>query len=175
MACGKMAMVALMALVAFQLSSSEDVHELHSLDLEMIEEGVGMQTQSLIKQGTSAKQSTWTKEDLKARNMVMLGDVATDRAKVDVAHRAIKHVLHHIGRKHPEYLLETQGMQDFVDNDLLGESNDDKKLEGGFNKLKKILQKIDDLELELQKELDDEEAKRKKNREDCATQISQLA
>merc|ERR1719160_2181558 len=159
-----------MALVAVQLSYTEDVQELHSLDLEMIETGVGARTESLIKQGTTGKQAAMSKEELKARNMVMLGDVATDRAKVEAAQKAIKGVLHHIARKHPEYLIETQGMEDFVDNDLLGESNDDAKLEGGFKKLKKI----DDLELELQKELDDEEAKRKKNREDCAKEISDL-
>lgn len=37
----------------------------------------------------------------------------------------------------------------------------------GFVKLKAILDKIDSLEVELTKELEDEEAKRKKNREDC--------
>jgi len=165
---------ALMALVAVQLSYTEDVQELHSLDLEMIETGVGARTESLIKQGTTGKQAAMSKEELKARNMVMLGDVATDRAKVEAAQKAIKGVLHHIARKHPEYLIETQGMEDFVDNDLLGESNDDAKLEGGFKKLKKILEKIDDLELELTKELNDEEAKRKKNREDCTRDINQL-
>jgi hypothetical protein len=169
---GQWCVYALLALVALQVSTTEDVHELNSLDLELIETGVGMRAESLIKQGTTGKQAAMSKEELKARNLVMLGDVATDRAKVEVAQRAIKHVLHHIGRKHPEYLMQTQGMEDFVDNDLLGES--DEKLDGGFNKLKKILLKIDDLELELQKELDDEEAKRKKNREDCATEISNM-
>jgi predicted nucleic acid-binding Zn-ribbon protein len=133
-----------------------------------------MHTQSLIKQGLNAKQTAKTNAELKARNMVMLGDVATDRAKVQVAQAALKQVLHKISKKHPEYMMEAQGIQDFVSNDLLGESNTDAKIDGGFKKLQKILKKIDDLEMELQKELDDEEAKRKKNREDCQKEITDL-
>jgi len=166
----KLIWLALATLVAFQYASSEEVSslDLESLDLELVQEGVG----SLIK--NAGKAQTMSAADLKARNMVMLGDVATNRAKVEMAQRQLKHVLEHIGRKHPEYIVQTEAMEDFVSNDLLGESNSNKKLEGGFAKLKKILLKIDDLEHELTKELDDEEAKRKKNREECQRTISQL-
>jgi hypothetical protein len=166
----KLIWLALATLVAFQYASSEEVSslDLESLDLELVQEGVG----SLIK--NAGKAQTMSAADLKARNMVMLGDVATNRAKVEMAQRQLKHVLEHIGKKHPEYIVQTEAMEDFVSNDLLGESNSNKKLEGGFAKLKKILLKIDDLEHELTKELDDEEAKRKKNREECQRTISQL-
>merc|ERR1711865_872167 len=166
----KLIWLALATLVAFQYASSEEVSslDLESLDLELVQEGVG----SLIK--NAGKAQTMSAADLKARNMVMLGDVTTNRAKVEMAQRQLKHVLEHIGRKHPEYIVQTEAMEDFVSNDLLGESNSNKKLEGGFAKLKKILLKIDDLEHELTKELDDEEAKRKKNREECQRTISQL-
>eukprot|EP00658_Telonema_sp_P-2_P006192 TRINITY_DN1235_c0_g1_i4.p1 TRINITY_DN1235_c0_g1~~TRINITY_DN1235_c0_g1_i4.p1 ORF type:complete len:1007 (-),score=213.79 TRINITY_DN1235_c0_g1_i4:333-3353(-) len=158
-----------LAMLAVALVSSASV-ETESLDIEMIQEGTAMG--SLIKH--QAKHAIMSKQELDERNLVMLGDVATDRAKVAVAQQQLKKVLGHIGQRHPEYLLETQEMQDFVSNDLLGESNSGKKLEGGYTKLKKILFKIDDLELELDKELREEEEKRQNNRDQCTHDIDQL-
>ena len=37
----------------------------------------------------------------------MLGDVATDRAKVQMAQLQLKEVLRKIGKRHPEYMMET--------------------------------------------------------------------
>merc|ERR1740117_722462 len=141
----KLIWLALATLVAFQYASSEEVSslDLESLDLELVQEGVG----SLIK--NAGKAQTMSAADLKARNMVMLGDVATNRAKVEMAQRQLKHVLEHIGRKHPEYIVQTEAMEDFVSNDLLGESNSNKKLE----ECQRTISQLEDDIAEKQQEL----------------------
>merc|ERR1719253_649211 len=151
----KQVMVALCALYAIQLAVTE--HTAHEIGIEMLQEA------DLAKEAVTAK--TGTAADLKARNMVMLGEKEVSKERVHDAQKQLGEVLSHVAKKHPRYIQTTQDVDDFVSGDLLGESNKDGKVT--MTKLTKILDKIDTLDKELNLELSTNERKVRELRRDC--------
>jgi hypothetical protein len=122
------------------------------------------------------------KMQLKARATMMIGVHEVDAAKVEMAKRKLRKYVHKLGRKHPQFIGEAAGVVSLVE-ELNTKVNPDcvnnkhKKsgkscLKHGFTKLKKVLDKVDTLEMELKDEKEAAQDGRKKKEKECQTAIT---
>merc|ERR1712178_225414 len=177
---GKMKTFAVIALVAVAVAATSIPHETANLEeaTDLLQERV------LAKVGVSAKTATKAKigAQVKARATVMIGEHTVDAAAVSMAKAQMHKVLHKLGQKHPHFIAESAGVESLLD-ELNSKVNPDcvngihktsKKscLKHGFTKLKKVLDKVDALELELIAERDGAIDGRRKKEAECKSTIT---
>merc|ERR1712093_630111 len=171
----KMKTFAVIALMAAVVAATSIPHETANLEeaTDLLQERV------LAKVGVSAKAKIGTQ--LKARATTMIGEHEVDAAAVSMAKAQMHKVLHKLGQKHPHFISESAGVETLLD-ELNSKVNPDcvngihktsKKscLKHGFTKLKKVLDKVDALELELIAERDGAMDGRRKKEVECKATI----
>merc|ERR1712227_824383 len=137
-------------------------------------------TQMAAKVGAKAAAKVGTK--VKARTTMMIGENEVDSEAVSMAQAQMHAVIKKLGHKHPHFIGDMAGVENLM-QELDTKVNPDcvngihkttKKscLKHGFTKLKKVLDKVDNLEKELIAERDAAIAGRRKKEKECQEQIT---
>jgi len=173
-----------LALIIAAVTASSIEHETANLEeaTDLLQEKVLATAKVGASAKVAAKVAAKMGAQVKARATVMIANKEVDAAAVSMAKAQMHKVIHKLGQKHPHFIGEAAGVENLLD-ELNSKVNPDcvngihktsKKscLKHGFTKLKKVLDKVDALELELKAEMNDAIKGRRKKEAECKSTIS---
>merc|ERR1712096_478895 len=119
-------------------------------------------TVAMVQEKTHAK----AKAGAKAKATVTIWNQQFDAARVSMAKQQLTRVIAQVGHRHPEILGEAETIKHFT-----SEPESAEKLDGGLKALGKVLNKVDELEKELEEEKRTTKIARRKRELECSRQV----